>query len=189
MLIKMLPVDERDHILDLASLMAIADKPILWDGKTYDEITTETSLDLITLEVSEDDRELIADLERSARMNSHFIFETRDLAGITNRLIEVFKKYPFTKMEHPNTRVRAATTLMTELIEKKNYDDPSIPKIFLYELFLVSLRDGKISGVEWALLKEFQRHHKLEDFIFDDLLERAETLNKEITSTISIILE
>ncbi|HCL3953840.1 TPA: hypothetical protein N2C02_004198, partial [Pseudomonas aeruginosa] len=61
--------------------------------------------------------------------------------------------------------------------------------VILYELLLVALRDGHISNVEWALLKEYQRHHQLEDFIFDDLLERAETLNQEISKTISIILE
>ena len=108
---------------------------------------------------------------------------------ITNRLIEALKKYPFTKMENPGNRVGAATTVLREMLEQKKYDIPSTPKIILYELFLVALRDGHISGVEWALLKEFQRHHKIEEFIFDDLLERAETLNQEMTKTISIILE
>jgi len=61
--------------------------------------------------------------------------------------------------------------------------------VMLFELLLVALRDGNISSIEWALLKEFQQHHKLEDFIFDDLLERAEVLNKEVNKTISIVLE
>ena len=49
MLIKMLPKNDREHLLDLASLIAISDKPILWDGKSYDEINTETNLELISL--------------------------------------------------------------------------------------------------------------------------------------------
>ena len=92
-------------------------------------------------------------------------------------------------MEKPSTRVAASTSLLLELLEQKKYGSPSTPKIILYELFLVALRDGNISGVEWALLKEFQRYQKLEDFIFNDLLERAEALNQEISKTISIILE
>lgn len=193
MLIKMLPKNYRDHMLDLASLMAVSDKPILWDGKTYDEITAETSLELISLKVGDEERELISDLEISAGTDNSFIsgmFDGGDgITRITSQLTEVLKKYPFTKMENPGTRVGAATTVLQELLEQKKYDLPSTPKIILYELFLVALHNGHISGVEWALLKEFQRYHKLEDFIFDDLLERAETLSQEISKTISIILE
>lgn len=189
MLIKMLPKNDREHLLDLASLIAISDKPILWDGKSYDEINTETNLELISIMVSEKERELIAELKHSAGIGDFFIFESSILTDITNRLIEALKKYPFTKMDNPGNRVGAATTVLREILEKKKYDAPSPPKIILYELFLVALRDGHISGVEWALLKEFQLHHKIEDFIFNDLLERAETLNQEMTKTISIILE
>ena len=189
MLVKMLPNDDREHLLDLASLIAISDKPILWDGKSYDEITTETSLELISIMIGEKERELIAELENSAEIGDRFMFGSSMFTRITNRLIEALKKYPFTKMENPGNRVGAATTVLREMLEQKKYDIPSTPKIILYELFLVALRDGHISGVEWALLKEFQRHHKIEEFIFDDLLERAETLNPEMTKTISIILE
>lgn len=106
-----------------------------------------------------------------------------------DRLIEVLKTYPVIKMEEPCTRVRAATTVLLELLGEKKYDLPSTPKIILFELLLVALCNGQVSGVEWALLKEFQQYHKLEDSIFDDLLERAEMLNQEINKTISIILE
>ena len=53
----------------------------------------------------------------------------------------------------------------------------------------MALSGSSISIIEWALLKEFQHHHHLEDFISDDILERAETMNKEVSKTISIILE
>lgn len=193
MLVKMLPKNQRDHMLDLASLMAISDKPILWDDKTYNEITADTSLELISLKVGDEQRELISDLEGSSETNSLIIsgmFGGSDrITRISNQLTEVLKKYSFAKMENPGTRVGAATTVLQALLEQKKYDSPSTPKIILYELFLVALHNGHISGVEWALLKEFQRYHKLEDFIFDDLLERAETLSQEISKTISIILE
>jgi len=101
----------------------------------------------------------------------------------------VLKTYPIPKVEKPETRVQAATTVLKELLKGKTFELPSAPKVILFELLLVALRDGHISSIEWALLKEYQRHHQLEDFIFDDLLERAETLNQEVSKTISIILE
>ena len=191
MLIKLLPKDDKEHMLELASLMAISDKPILWDDKIYDEITSETNLELISIKVSDEERELITELENSAGISNHFMFGSSGnvMTSITNQLIEVLKKYSFTKMEKPSTRVAAATSLLLELLKQKKYGSPFTAKIILYELFLVALRDGNISGVEWALLKEFQRYQQLEDFIFNDLLERAEALNQEISETISIILE
>ncbi|MFS8150126.1 hypothetical protein [Vreelandella titanicae] len=194
MLIKMLPKKHIEHMLNLASLMTISDKPILWDDKTYNEITAETNLKLISLKVGDEERELISDLERSNLTRNQLIiaeapFSLDRITHISNQLTEVLQKYPFAKMENPGTRVGAATTVLQALLEQTKYDSPSTPKIILYELFLVALHNGHISGVEWALLKEFQRYHKLEDFIFDDLLERAETLSQEISKTISIILE
>lgn len=193
MLIKMLPKDDRIHLLDLASLLTISDKPLLWDGKTYEELTADTSLDQVSIRVGEEENELIEELRRSADLSREDVFGNIFNNGVlkrnSERLVKFLKNTPFVKMEDPSTRVWAGTTVLLEMLEKKKYDLPSTPKIILYELFLVALRDGHISGIEWALLKEFQRFYKLEDFIFDDLLERAETLNKEITKTIAIILE
>jgi len=106
-----------------------------------------------------------------------------------NRLVDVLKTYPFIKMERPEIRVQAALSVLLELLNEKKYDLISTPKVILFELLLVALRDGKITSPELELLKEFQRHHHLEDFIYDDLLERAEVLNQEISKTISIIME
>jgi hypothetical protein len=54
---------------------------------------------------------------------------------------------------------------------------------------LVALRDGQISSIEWMLLKEIQLYFKIPDFIFKDLLDRAEALNNEMSKTLALILE
>jgi hypothetical protein len=118
-----------------------------------------------------------------------FMFGGKPSDDVAAQLIEALKKYPVSKAEKPEARVQAATTVLKELLKNKKFELPTAPKVILFELLLVALRDGTITGVEWALLKEFQLHHQLEDFIFDDLLERAETLNQEVSKTISIILE
>lgn len=194
MLIKLLSDVDKKHLLELSRLLAMADKPLLWDGKTSDEFSSSTDLNALTIREDDQERELIAELESSAgvaRTNTFGLpFAAFTLTSdVRERLIEVLKTYPIPKMEKPETRVQAATTVLKELLKGKTFELPSAPKVILFELLLVALRDGHISSIEWALLKEYQRHHQLEDFIFDDLLERAETLNQEVSKTISIILE
>lgn len=66
MLIKMLPEPEKKLLLDLIQLLALSDNPILWDGKKYDELTSDTDLSNLSIQADEQESELIADLERSA---------------------------------------------------------------------------------------------------------------------------
>lgn len=194
MLIKFLSESDKKHLLKLAKLLALADKPLLWDGKTSDEFTSSTDLSALTIQEGERERELIAELEQSvgspaSSPASFTMFSFSSSADVGSRLVEVLKTFPITKAEKPETRVQAATTVLKELLKDKKFELPTAPKVILFELLLVALRDGTITSVEWALLKEFQLHYQLEDFIFDDLLERAETLNQEVSKTISIILE
>lgn len=193
MLIKLLSDPDKKHLVELAKLLALSDKPLLWDGKTSAELTSSTDLNALTILQSEQERELIADLELSAGTAvgdfSSVIGWKLSRYEVEPRLIEALKVFPISAAEKPESRVRAASTLLKELLEGKKFDQPSVPKIMLFELILVALRDGNISSIEWALLKQFQQYHRLEDFIFDDLLERAEVLNQEISKTISIVLE
>lgn len=200
MLLKLLSEPDQKHLLDLAKLLALADKPLLWDGKTSDEFTSSTDLSALSIQEGEQERKLIAELEqsinpptrslaRSSPFSAGFAFGFVSSTDVESRLIEVLKTFPIPKAEKPETRVQAATTVLKELLKDKKFELPTAPKVILFELLLVALRDGTITSVEWALLKEFQLHHQLEDFIFDDLLERAETLNQEVSKTISIILE
>ncbi|WP_433767696.1 hypothetical protein [Pseudomonas putida] len=190
MLIKLLSESDQKHLLNLAKLLALSDKPLLWDGKTSDELTSSTDLNALTIQEGEKERELIAELEKSIGAPVPFpTFRMLGSADVGTRLVEALKKFPIPKAEKPETRVQAATKILKELIKDKKFELPTAPKVILFELLLVALRDGHISSIEWALLKEFQAHHQLEDFIFDDLLERAETLNLEVSKTISIILE
>jgi hypothetical protein len=197
MLIKLLSKVDQKHLLELAKLLAVSDKPLLWDGKTSDEVTASTDLSALSIQEGAQELELIADLERSAglapsddffgaAMSKSAFFGSVD---VRERLIKALKAYPIMQVEKPEIRVQAATTVLKELLKDKQFELPTAPKVILFELLLVALRDGHISSIELALLKEYQLHHQLDDFIFDDLLERAEALNQEVSRTIAIILE
>lgn len=210
MLLKMLSPVEKLHFLDLADLLIMADRPLLWDGKTSDEVTSDTDLEKLSIEESEQDRELLAELESSAGVERERNGSFGALGGpfmpkwmadpietskgrlhvkIMDRLTSVLKSFPLMKMEKPETRIQAAVSVLVELLEDRSYERITTPKVLLFELLLVASRDGHITTTESALLKEYQRHYQLEDFIYDDLLERAELLNREVNKTISIIME
>lgn len=190
MLMRMLSKDDKEKLLELAALFILADKPLLWEGLTSDEINSDTDLSELSIKLSEQDKELMKELQHRAEEEwDGCEFEYSDpLSSITEELSDVIKSYPLIKMESPEVRLQAASKVLEKLLEKK-YEFPHTPKVILFEIFMVVLRDGSMSTIELNLIKEFQLYHGMEDFIFDEILERSETLNQEINKTISIILE
>lgn len=209
MLINMLSDTQKKHFIDLADLLIIANLPLLWDGKPSDEITSSTDLSALSLKAGKHEFELIAELEnytgkvrnQGSMLGLPEIMLRKRLkptaqesipslnTAIVDKLVNALKAYPFMKLEQPEVRTQAASSVLSDLLEDKTYDLPATPKIILFELLLVALRDGSISDIKLTLLKKIQIHHGIEDFIFDDLLERAEITNQETSKTISMILE
>ncbi|MEL0578327.1 hypothetical protein AACK17_07220 [Pectobacterium punjabense] len=188
MFIKLLPDEEKSHLLDLARLLALSDKPLLWDGKTKDELTSRSNIDALSIQQGELENELLSAFELSVTTSSSYRSVLFD-EPIEEQLIEALKTFPFINMDSAESRVQAATVVLKTLLEKKKADEPTVPKIILLQLILFTLRDGNITNIEWLLLKEIQRYYQVQDFIFDDLLKRAEVLNSEINKTIALILE
>jgi len=192
MFIKLLPEDKKILLLNLARLMALSDKPLLWAGKTKDELTADSDLSALSIQHGEAENELITELEQSISgpaIALFDIFPNSDKNKIENLLIEKLKAIPLSKIDAPEQRVQSALAVIKVLLENNEKSAPAEGKIMLLQLILISLRDGHISSIEWALLKEIQLRYQLPDFIFSDLLERAEALNSELSKTLSLVLE
>lgn len=189
MLIKLLSEPEQTLLLGLAELLALSDNPLLWDGKKYDEITSDTDLSELSIQINDQEKELITDLLRSAGHDEDYGDSSYLIREVKEFLEDQLKTFPLHKQELAETRMGAAQAALNQLLEEHSTSRPEAPKIMLFEMFLVALRDGAISSIEQELLKAFQRHYQLEDFIFDELLERAEALNTEISKTIALVLE
>lgn len=184
MLIKYLSESDKLHLIDLAKLFALSDNPLLWKGKKRSEITSdEMDFDRLSIQLSEQEQETISDFEQRTDSGSS------RYSSLESKLIGELKKFHRLKVERLESRLQAATNVFKEALKKIHFDTPSTPKIILFELIQLALSDDEISDIELALLKEFQYQNHLEDFIFDDLLERAEIQKKEINKTISIVLE
>lgn len=194
MLIKMLPDDKKALLVDLAILLALSDNPLLWDGKTKSELTSDSNLNNISIQKDVLEEELIKDLEQYSKGSTGTSTTFFGGLGFSNtstehRLIEKLKCYPLAVIDAPETRIQAAIAVLRTIISDEKIGDVVPPKIIIFELFLVALRDGQISSIEWMLLKEIQLYFKIPDFIFKDLLDRAEALNNEMSKTLSLIQE
>ncbi|WP_417546650.1 hypothetical protein [Marinobacter sp.] len=190
MLIRLLPDQEKNLLIDIAELLAFSDNPVLWDGKTYDELTADTDLSNISIQANEKENELIEELKQSAGITGIWdrsIFSRN--ADIESRLVKNIKALSIHKTQESIARASAAKIVLAELLESQDEFRPETPKIMLFEMFLVALRDGVVSAIEQELLHEFKKLCKLPDFIFDEIKERAEVLNSEISKTISLVLE
>ena len=188
MLVKFLSMTDKAHLLELAQLLFLADNPLLWDGKRKEDINSQTDLSKLSILKNGRESALIADLESEGEQTTTLgaFFSAN---SIEEKLIKKLKALPLQAVDEPTSRAEAATAILKELLEGKEFDLPSVPKLMLFELMSMALCDGSISNIEWVLLETFQHHHHLDEIIFNELLERAETTNREVNKTISIILE
>ncbi|ATA18936.1 hypothetical protein EDC48_10233 [Gibbsiella quercinecans] len=190
MLIKMLPYEKKALLVELDRLLALSDNPLLWDGKTKDELTSDSDLNNLTIQKDSLETELLEEMEQySPGLSDKGVFGGVFSRSAEDNLIEKLKVYPLSRIDAPGSRIQAATAVLKILLEDKKTENLATPKIIIFQLFLVALRDGQISSIEWMLLKDIQLYFKVPDFIFKDLLDRAEELNSEVSKTLSLIIE
>lgn len=189
MLLKLISTQDIEYLLDIAELLSISDKPLLWDGKIKEEITSKSDITEISIQKGEKELSILSDLKSEGKIKNYSSFGIFTLQNIEKKLLEKIKNIPLHKIEDPGVRADAALAILRELLKDKKPENPSAPKVMLFELMLVALADGNISSIKWQILNEFKNHYRLDDYIFNDLLERAETSHREINKTISIILE
>jgi len=190
MLIKMLPADKKALLVELARLLALSDNPLLWDGKTKDELRSDSDLNNLTIQKNALETELLEEMEQhSSGFSAPGVFGGLFSISAEKRLIDKLKAYPLSIIDAPETRIQAATSVLKTLLEHQTMENITTPKVIIFQLILVALRDGHISSIEWMFLKEIQLTFKVPDFIFKDLLDHAESLNNEMSKLLALILE
>lgn len=198
MFLHMLSKDDKSHFLNIASLFCISDAPALWSGKTKSEITGETNISDVSLDISKakqsaiDDifRECGAGAESGEPFSAFFsgLFDSRQLNDVKNKFITHLKSQPLDQQNDPSRRQTIAVPMLHEFAEK--WVTPvTAEKIMLFELLLLCQAGGTMSAVEKALINEFVKVRDIDDFIVEDLAERAETISRETIRTLSLILE
>ncbi len=205
MLLKQLSDNDKRIFLRLAELVSLCDRPMLWNGKLREVATTaDFKADAISLEwdmqVFEAMKELASvligdadfktvDMPKPVADRSAAAWFGLHQTSVSEELIRRLEAKPLTAGGDSAVRVTVATDILREILKDHKAATPSLPKLMLFELFLLSLASGSISSVQWQVLSEFKHHHQLEDYIVDDLLARAQSTHLEAQKTLAIILE
>lgn len=200
MLIKLLSDDDKAHFFRLAELLSIADKPLLWDGKTKDEVTPQTDMKKVSFAKGEAESKLLSDWSQevkagSGRMPSgmatwRFPFGMASATEVERLLLGQLADIPLHKnTEDSVERLNAVSAVLHRLLGGGSVNTPYAVRIVLYELMLMALATGGISVIEYRFLEILKQHHRVDDRDFDEILERAETMYREVQKTISLVLE
>lgn len=191
MLVKLLSEDDKRHFLELAHLLSIADKPLLWDGKTKDEVTPRTNMQKVSFAKGEAESKLLSDWsqEVGGSFEGAFgnIFSAKEAEKL---LLDQLANIPMHKnTENSVERFNAVSTVLHRLLKGGPVTTRYANRIMLYELMLLALAAGDISSIEYRFLEIFKQHHRVDDSDFDEILERAKTTYREIQKTIALVLE
>ncbi|KRG85011.1 hypothetical protein H7691_04365 [Stenotrophomonas sp. CW117] len=205
MFLHLLSDDCQDLFLKIAHLVSISDNTLLWDGKTEAELTGDTNLQKVAVKEVEQEKAVLAQFARECGKDADewiggLFVERMSIAAFGEEMDEVWvafkkklKSIPLGKQNDPEERIAVSFSVLEKLHATVEEDEieflPAEPKVMLYELFLLALADGDISSVEDALLRKFADLFQIEEFLYDDLLERAQGMNHEAVKALSIILE
>lgn len=203
MLLKLLSPQDKSDFLDIARLITLCDKPLLCEGKKIEELTSQSNFDNLTIQKAETAVALMDELIKECNVGNlkasqaawPFANGVKPLPNnqidesIEIKLLKKLKKHPLQKIEETTTRLGVALEVLRDLLKDKKSEIPSVPKLQLFELMQVALVDRSISSIQIQLLNEFAQHFKLENYVFTELLERAEVTSREINKTLTIILE
>lgn len=192
MLLKQLSDEDRRLFLGVAELLVLCDKHLLWNGQRRDDSVQNSRSGTLSLQRGQAAQAL--EELASTLLGTMSVFEGRLVGGpararVQGALVERIEALPLYDEDDPVVRVGAATDLLREMLKDKRAAVPSVPKLMLFELFMLALADGSISTVQWQVLSEFRHHYQVENPIFDDLLERARCTHREVRKTLAIILE
>lgn len=192
MLVKLLSEDDKAHFLKLAELLSVADKPLLWDGKTKNEVTPRTDMQKVSFAKGEAESNLLSDWLQEGEVSftpSYFKARKKD-SEVEKLLLEWLADIPLDKnTEISIERFIAVSEVLQSILKEKPVTTRHANRIMLYELMLMALAGGEMSSIEYRFLEIFKQHHKVDDSDFDEILERAKTTYREIQKTIALVLE
>lgn len=205
MLVKVLSEVDKAHFLKLAELLSIADKPLLWDSKTKDEVTPRTDMKKMSFAKGEAESRLLCDWSLEVSSDSkttasrdkavhevvhEMLYGSARTTEVEKLLLAQLGDIPLHKnTEDSVERLNAVSAVLHRLLEEGSATTHYAVRIVLYELMLMALAGGGISSIEYRFLEILKQHHHVDDCDFNEILERAESMYREVQKTIALILE
>lgn len=200
MFLQMLSDKDQECFLEVATLICLSDNPLHWDGKSLEELTGNVDPDSAGFTECDFEEAVLNGFRRECGketidrlplpMQKH-IKKHQDKSQVEVDLLNKIREIPLFRINSEEERIKAAAEALSDILDRNEFKKsaPSASKVMLYELMLLALADGGMSTIEEALLKNLSAHCAIDDCTFEDLQERASSMNHEAAKTLSLILE
>lgn len=213
MFAKSLPNTKKRELLKIVRLLQIFDAPLLWDGKTEEEITGNTNLSEISFYISDFLKELWVNTARI--YGDEDDLSENDFTGIIDKLLNEIRALRITRQNNEDERLKVAAAVLHEIINDASQFDPSASwpfptssdcaaekkssettknsrleekysRIVLFEAMRLS---GILTESKRNLLQVASVAYGIDGESFNELLAQALALHKEMKRSVNLVLE
>lgn len=204
-----LPNTKKRELLKIVRLLQTFDAPLLWGGKTEEEITGNTDLSDISFKMSDSIKELWVNAARIYGDDKDL--SEKDSTGIIEKLLNEVCGLRITRQNEKDERIKIATAILLELINNAPESDaqnawpfPAIKspaseksetslvfssrhsRIVLFEAMRLS---GVLTDAKRNLLQVASVAYGVDGESFNELLAQALALHKEMKRSVNLVLE
>ncbi|WP_155500141.1 hypothetical protein [Comamonas testosteroni] len=208
-----LPNTKKRELLKIVRLLQTFDAPLLWGGKTEEEITGNTDLSDISFKISDSIKELWVNAVRIYGDDKDL--NEKDSTGVIDKLLDEICGLRITRQNDKDERLKIATTLLSEMIngqekvqtksgtdfskafgdifedmfsksEKTSVCTTTHLRIVLFEAMRLS---GVLTDSKRNLLQVASVAYGIDGESFNELLAQALALHKEMKRSVNLVLE
>lgn len=206
-----LPNTKKRELLKIVRLLQTFDAPLLWGGKTKEEITGNTDLSDISFKISDSIKELWVNAVRIYGDDKDL--NEKDSTGVIDELLDEICGLRITRQNDSEERLNAATDILQKIISDKldklapsvawlfptgiTEKIPSEPinnsraeeknsRIVLFEAMRLS---GVLTDSKRNLLQVASVAYGIDGESFNELLAQALALHKEMKRSVNLVLE
>ncbi len=208
-----LPHTKRRELLKIVRLLQTFEAPLLWGGKTEEDITGNTDLSDISFKISDFLKELWINAARIYGDDKDL--SQKDSTGIIDKLLNEICVLRITRQNDKDERLKIATALLSEIIntqgktktpletdfstefeeifgdrfsksEKTSFNESTHLRIILFEAMRLS---GVLTDSKRNLLQVASVAYGIDGESFNELLAQALALHKEMKRSVNLVLE
>ena len=187
----MISDDEKEKLICLIRLILLLDSALLWDGKTEEELTGETNMRNVSVNISDLKEKNFKDTIKLFNSSSNYCSYDFTHENIDNIFIRKIR--PLRLGVKNDEHLKVALEVMKEDIlgqKEVNFSEKyTTSRVMLFEMMKFCLENDGIYESRKQLLKSFSQYYDIEDQYFNDLLKQTQIVHKEIQKTIYLILE
>jgi hypothetical protein len=209
-----LPYEKKRELLKIVRLLQVFEAPLLWGGKTEDELTGTTNLGDIKFNISD---ALKPVWENAARVyGDEKDLNDADSTGIIKELLDRIRVLRIALQNDKDERLHVATSVLkTQILGSSETENDGglgerLSRIFeekfsqkresetlpsehsrkvLFEAMRLSFHGSALTDARRSLLQIVSMAYGIDGESFNELLAQAIALNKEIKRSINLVLE